>query len=44
MWYNPATGSYTVIPDWGNKDLKTGTVRGIIRDLGISRKQFGPIK
>jgi len=44
MWYNPATGSYTVIPDWGNKDLKIGTVRGIIRDLGISRKQFGPIK
>jgi len=25
-WINPIFGKGTVIPDWGNKDLKTGTV------------------
>ena len=43
-WYNPATDRYAPIPDWGSKDLKIGTVRGIIRQLGISREDFGPIK
>ncbi|MEW5717360.1 MAG: type II toxin-antitoxin system HicB family antitoxin [Chloroflexota bacterium] len=31
-------------PDWGSKDLAPGTVRAIIRQLGISREEFGPIK
>jgi predicted RNA binding protein YcfA (HicA-like mRNA interferase family) len=44
MWYNPNTDKYAVIPNWGGKDLKPGTVRGILKDLGISRKDFGPIK
>jgi predicted RNA binding protein YcfA (HicA-like mRNA interferase family) len=44
MWYNPDTDKYTVIPKWGSKDLKPGTVRGILKELGISRKDFGPIK
>ena len=44
LWYNPATDSETVIPDWGKKDLPPGTVRGILRQLGISRDEFGPIK
>ena len=43
-WYNPVTNKVTSIPDWGHKDLKPGTVRGILRDLGISREEFGPIK
>ena len=43
MWYNPTTQGYTVIPDWGSKDLSPGTVRGIIKDLGLDRDQFGPI-
>jgi predicted RNase H-like HicB family nuclease len=28
----------------GGKDLSPGTVRAIIRELGISREDFGPIK
>jgi mRNA interferase HicA len=43
-WYNPAKGKVTVIPDWGSNDLAAGTVRAIIRELGISRDSFGPIK
>lgn len=43
-WHNPATGQSAPIPDWGNKDLKPGTVRAIIRQLGIGREEFGPIK
>ena len=43
-WYNPAKGKVTVIPDWGGKDLAPGTVRAIIRELGISRDSFGLIK
>jgi mRNA interferase HicA len=44
VWQNPATGKVAVVPDWGSKDLATGTVRAIIRELGISRRAFGPIK
>ncbi len=43
-WRNPATGLVTSVPDWGSKDLREGTVRGIIRQLGLSREEFGPIK
>ena len=31
-------------PSLTGKDLVSGTVRGIIRELGISREEFGPIK
>lgn len=44
IWRNPTTGQVTTVPDWGHKDLSPGTVRGIIRELGLSRKEFGPIK
>jgi predicted RNA binding protein YcfA (HicA-like mRNA interferase family) len=44
VWYNPTTGQKAVVPDWGSKDLALGTVRSIIRQLGISREEFGPIK
>ena len=43
-WHNPITDKVVSIPDWGNKDLRPGTVRAIIRELGIDRKEFGPIK
>jgi predicted RNA binding protein YcfA (HicA-like mRNA interferase family) len=39
-WINPATGKGTVIPDWGNKDLKQGTIRGILKQLGIGQDDF----
>ena len=44
IWWNPALDCYTTIPDWGRKDIKPGTLRRIIRDLGISRRDFGPVK
>jgi mRNA interferase HicA len=44
IWWNPAQDRYTTIPDWGSKDIKPGTLRRIIRDLGISRQEFGSIK
>ncbi len=34
-WRNPASGGVSVLPDWGGKDLKLGTVRAAARDLGI---------
>ena len=44
IWRNTATGLVAVAPDWGSKDLAPGTIRGMLRELGISREQFGPIK
>ena len=43
-WHNPSSNKVAVIPDWGSKDLAPGTVRAVIRELGISRDEFGPIK
>jgi len=43
-WHNPTNGKVTVAPDWGSKDLAPGTVRAVIRELGILRDDFGPIK
>lgn len=44
VWLNPATGQKAVVPDWGRKDLRPGTVRGVLSQLGIDREDFGPIK
>jgi len=44
IWLNPETNQVASVPDWGGKDLAPGTVRGIIRELGISRQKFGKIK
>ena len=30
----------TTIPNWGSKDLRAGTVRPILRDLGIDKSAF----
>jgi mRNA interferase HicA len=34
-WINPAMGRATTVPDWGPKDLKLGTIRGVVRQLGL---------
>ncbi len=34
-WFNPNTEQVTVLPDWGSRDLKLGTLRAAIRQLGI---------
>jgi predicted RNA binding protein YcfA (HicA-like mRNA interferase family) len=39
-WRNPATQRATVVPDWGSRDLKLGTVRAAVRQLGIDWQQF----
>jgi predicted RNA binding protein YcfA (HicA-like mRNA interferase family) len=39
-WHNPATKRSTVIPDWGGRDLKLGTVRAAVRQLGIEWSAF----
>jgi mRNA interferase HicA len=39
-WRNSATGGLSVLPDWGGKDLKLGTVRAAARDLGIDWGAF----
>lgn len=39
-WRNPATKRSTVVPDWGARDLKVGTVRGVVRQLGLDWAAF----
>jgi len=44
VWHNPNNDRTAAVPNWGSRDLATGTIRAIIRDLGISREEFGPIE
>lgn len=39
-WFNPDTQQVTVIPDWGSRDLKIGTVRAAVRQVGIDWQDF----
>ncbi|MCC6327799.1 MAG: type II toxin-antitoxin system HicA family toxin [Acidobacteria bacterium] len=39
-WINPKTNQGAAIPDWGSKDLKNGTLRGAIKQLGFSWDKF----
>jgi len=39
-WVNPAMERGTVIPDWGSKDLKKGTIKGILKQLAINPDDF----
>jgi mRNA interferase HicA len=39
-WFNPGSQLVTVVPDWGGKDLKFGTVRAAVRQLGINWRDF----
>jgi mRNA interferase HicA len=40
-WMNPANGRSTVVPDWGSRDLKMGTIRAVVRQLGLDWDAFG---
>ena len=40
IWVNPVTRARATIPFWGSEDLKPGTIPAILRDLGISRRDF----
>ena len=39
-WFNPANQRATVVPDWQGRDLKLGTVRAVVRQLGIEWQNF----
>ncbi len=39
-WFNPESQRATVVPDWRGKDLKLGTVRSAVRQLGIDWQDF----
>jgi predicted RNA binding protein YcfA (HicA-like mRNA interferase family) len=39
-WHNPRANAYTTPPDWGSKDLKMGTLRGAVRQLGLDWGDF----
>jgi predicted RNA binding protein YcfA (HicA-like mRNA interferase family) len=40
VWLNLKTGARTTITNWGSRDLKPGTISGILRDLGIRKEDF----
>lgn len=39
-WFNPTMQRITSLPDWGSRDLKLGTIRAVIKQLGIDWKLF----
>ena len=41
-WYNPNGNPIVIVsvPDWGSKDLKMGTLRSIVKDLGFEWDEF----
>lgn len=39
-WLNPQGQRMAVVPDWGGRDLKVGTVRAVVRQLGIEWSAF----
>ena len=41
-WINPKQLPIVVVvvPDWGSKDLKNGTLRSVVRDLGFEWDEF----
>jgi predicted RNA binding protein YcfA (HicA-like mRNA interferase family) len=39
-WHNPAGNHSTVLPDWGGTDLKNGTLRSAVRQLGLAWDAF----
>ena len=39
-WVNPSASRATVVPDWGGRDRKAGTVRAAERQLGLDWDAF----
>lgn len=44
LWHNPDTQLYSNIPDHRSKDLKRGTIRATVKQLGISWKDFNKFR
>ncbi len=39
-WYNLTLNAKAIVPDWGSKDLKPGTLRSAVKDLGLDWEDF----
>ncbi|MCX6066037.1 MAG: type II toxin-antitoxin system HicA family toxin, partial [Chloroflexi bacterium] len=44
VWHNPQNGKIAPLPDWGAKDIKLGTLRAVIRQLGLDWQEFSKAK
>ena len=40
IWRNPLTGGSAVVPDYGGRDLRVGTIRAVLRNLGVGWEEF----
>lgn len=40
VWHNPINNKIASLPDWGPKDIKIGTLRAVIRQLGLDWQEF----
>ncbi|HBF13469.1 MAG TPA: addiction module toxin, HicA family [Deltaproteobacteria bacterium] len=40
IWYNPETKKRTIVPNHSGRELPKGTLRAIIRQMGITPHQF----
>ena len=40
IWRNPANGRYTVIPHHAKREIRTGTLAKILKDLGLTREDL----
>ncbi len=39
-WINLSKNMGSPVPDWGSKDLKFGTVRAAVKQLGLDWEEF----
>jgi predicted RNA binding protein YcfA (HicA-like mRNA interferase family) len=39
-WLNPKARRVTVVPDWSGRDLKMGTIRAAVKQLGLEWTDF----
>ena len=40
IWRHPITGGSAVVPDYGSRDLRVGTIRVVLRNLGVGWGEF----
>ena len=40
IWRNALTGGSAVVPDFGSRDLRIGTIRAVLRNLGVGWGEF----
>ncbi|MYC32780.1 MAG: type II toxin-antitoxin system HicA family toxin [Chloroflexi bacterium] len=39
-WFNPHAQTDAILPDWGGRDLRIGTLCSAIRQLGLDWQEF----